>query len=117
MPKGANLDMVKKGNSMDQKLKKGSALAVAGAFAAALGMAAATTVASADEGDFEKCYGISKAGQNDCAAKGNKSCAGTSTVNYDGHAWKLVKKGTCTTVETPYGVGSIEPVDGRPPQG
>ncbi len=102
---------------MEQKVKKGSALAVAGAFAAALSMTSAADVTQAADGDFEKCFGIAKAGENDCAAKGNNSCAGTSKVNYDGQAWKLVKKGTCATVETPYGVGSLEPVDGRPPQG
>lgn len=43
----------------------------------------------------EKCYGVSKAGQNDCAAGPGTSCAGTSKVDYQGNAWKLVPKGTC----------------------
>jgi uncharacterized membrane protein len=42
----------------------------------------------------EKCYGVSKAGQNECAA-GKNSCAGTSKVDNDPTAWKLVAKGTC----------------------
>jgi uncharacterized membrane protein len=42
----------------------------------------------------EKCYGVAKAGQNDCAA-GKHSCAGTSKVDNDPTAWKLVAKGTC----------------------
>ena len=43
----------------------------------------------------EKCYGISKAGQNDCAA-GKATCAGTARKDNDPTAWKLVEKGTCT---------------------
>jgi len=45
----------------------------------------------------EKCYGISKAGQNECAA-GKNSCAGSSKVDNDPAAWKLVAKGTCVKV-------------------
>jgi uncharacterized membrane protein len=43
----------------------------------------------------EKCYGISLAGQNDCAAGPGTTCAGTSTVDYQGNAWTLVPEGTC----------------------
>lgn len=47
-------------------------------------------------GDKEKCYGIAKAGQNDCAdAKGVHSCAGQAKVNNDPYEWKYVAKGTC----------------------
>jgi len=95
---------------MENKIKKTSALAVAGAFAAAVGMASAVDSASAAKDGFEKCFGISKAGQNDCAASGGLSCAGTSTVDYDGEAWKYVKTGTCTATETPSGKGSLEAV-------
>lgn len=49
----------------------------------------------------EKCYGISVAGYNDCAAGPGTSCAGSSKKDYQGNAWKLVPKGTCTTIETP----------------
>ena len=45
----------------------------------------------------EKCYGVSLAGQNDCSAGPGTSCAGTSTVDYQGNAWTLVPKGTCET--------------------
>jgi uncharacterized membrane protein len=55
----------------------------------------------------EKCYGVSLAGQNDCAAGPGTTCAGTSTVNYQGNAWKLVPAGTCTTIQTPHGTGSL----------
>ena len=77
-----------------------SGVAVAGAFAAALGLAATTTPAfSADE--QEKCFGVAKAGENDCAAGAGTTCAGSSTVDYQGNAWKLVPKGSCTTMELP----------------
>ena len=42
------------------------------------------------------------------------SCAGTSTVDYQGNAWKLVKKGTCTQVSTPAGNGSLSCLVDRP---
>lgn len=57
----------------------------------------------------DKCYGISKAGKNDCAAGAGTSCAGTSKVDYQGNAWKYVAKGTCTKIKTPHGVGSLTP--------
>ena len=56
---------------------------------------------------MEKCYGIAKAGENDCAAGPGTSCAGTSTRDYQGDAWKLVRKGTCEKTETPKGKGSL----------
>lgn len=69
-------------------------------------------VAHADDkanADKEKCYGVSLAGQNDCAAGPGTSCAGTSKIDYQGNAWKLVPKGTCTTIKTPKGNGSLTP--------
>ena len=98
---------------MENTIKKTSALAVAGAFAAAVGMASVADTASAAKEGFEKCYGISKAAQNDCAAAGGLSCAGTSTVDYDGEAWKYVKTGTCTAMEIPNGKGALEPVKAK----
>ena len=59
----------------------------------ALGVAGATG-AQTPSTPKEKCYGVSKAGQNECAA-GKNSCAGTSKVDNDPSAWKLVAKGTC----------------------
>lgn len=56
----------------------------------------------------EKCWGVAMAGKNDCAAGPGTTCAGTSKVDYQGNAWVLVKKGTCTTIETPKGHGSLE---------
>ncbi len=44
----------------------------------------------------EKCFGIAKAGQNDCASiSGAHSCAGQSKVDMDKGEWKYVAKGTC----------------------
>ena len=69
---------------------------------------------SAAEGEVnagkEKCYGISLAGQNDCAAGAGTSCAGSSKTDYQGNAWKLVPAGTCVHIETPQGVGSQTPL-------
>jgi uncharacterized membrane protein len=59
---------------------------------------------------MEKCYGVSLAGNNDCAAGPGTSCAGTSKVDYQGNAWKNVPKGTCTTIKTPKGTGSLAPI-------
>jgi uncharacterized membrane protein len=69
--------------------------------------------ADAPRGGKEKCYGVSKAGENDCAAGPGTSCAGTSKVDYQGNAWKLVPAGTCTSMETPKGKGSLTPIVGR----
>lgn len=70
-----------------------TATLVAGAVAAAL--AGAGSLASPAQAANEKCYGISLAGQNDCAAGPGTTCAGTSTVDYQGNAWTLVPEGTC----------------------
>jgi len=61
----------------------------------------------------DKCYGIAMAGHNDCAAGAGTTCAGTSKRNYQGNAWKYVAKGTCTSIKTPKGMGSLTPVKGR----
>lgn len=70
-----------------------------------------TIAANAEEGEKEKCYGVSLAGKNDCAAGPGTSCAGTSTTDYQGNAWKYVDEGTCLTIETPNGNGSLEPIE------
>ena len=80
-------------------------LALTAGFAAGL----ATTPAVA-AGAKEKCYGVSKAGKNDCAAGPGTSCAGTSTRDYQGNAWKYVDKGSCTSIKTPKGNGSLKPI-------
>ncbi|HHK73891.1 MAG TPA: DUF2282 domain-containing protein [Rhizobiales bacterium] len=75
-----------------------SAIALAGAMAAALTMAS-TPEAKAAKAGMEKCYGVAKAGKNDCKAGPGTTCAGTSTVDYQGNAWKAVPTGTCTKIK------------------
>jgi len=62
---------------------------------------------SADTSKMEKCYGVAMAGKNDCSNGGSLSCAGSSKKDYQADAWKYVAKGTCTTVKTPTGMGSL----------
>lgn len=70
--------------------------------------AGATTAAHAQASKpMEKCYGVSKAGKNDCKAGAGTTCAGTSKVNYQKDAWKLVPAGTCAKIKTPKGPGSL----------
>lgn len=58
-------------------------------------------------GKMDKCYGVALKGQNDCYAGAGTTCAGTSTVDYQGNAFKLEAKGTCTSINTPNGTGSL----------
>ena len=58
----------------------------------------------------EKCYGVSMAGKNDCAAGPGPTCAGSSKGDYQANAWKNVPTGTCTTIKTPKGMGSLSPM-------
>lgn len=62
------------------------------------------------KGPQEKCFGVSLAGKNDCASGPGTSCAGTSKTDYQGDAWKNVPKGTCTSIKTPKGKGSLKPI-------
>ena len=80
---------------------------------AALALASIASTAMADNKatpSVEKCYGVSLAGKNDCAAGAGTSCAGTSKVDYQGNAWKNVPAGTCTSIKTPKGMGSLTPI-------
>jgi uncharacterized membrane protein len=85
---------------------------LAAAIAAAISLAAAAAQAESTAAPaMEKCFGVALAGQNDCAAGPGTTCAGTSTKDYQGNAWKLVPAGTCTTTTTPAGTtGSLEPI-------
>lgn len=75
----------------------------------ALSLAALAGAAHSDEHKAtEKCYGVSQAGKNDCAAGAGTSCAGTARTDYQGDAWILVEKGTCTSIKTPKGYGSLK---------
>lgn len=89
---------------------KSRQLAVTAATLAALasGVALAQDKGASIKGEKERCYGVSLAGQNDCAAGPGTSCAGTSKVDYQGNAWKYVAKGTCTGIKTPKGMGSLK---------
>jgi uncharacterized membrane protein len=82
---------------MEKSLKAATLAAVAGAFVAVVAMGVAPAAQAADES--EKCFGISKAGENDCAVAGRNGCAGQSKVDFDGKDWKAVKTGTCTGIE------------------
>jgi len=88
-------------------------LAIAAAALAALSqqVLAAEHKATGDDkmAATEKCYGVALAGKNDCAAGAGTTCAGTSKVDYQGNSWKSVAKGTCTTITTPKGKGSLTP--------
>lgn len=83
--------------------KIASAAAIAGAISAAVAMTAMTTPAHAAK---MKCYGVSKAGQNDCAAGPGTTCAGTSKVDYQGNAWKYVETASCEDIVI--NVGGVE---------
>lgn len=82
--------------------------AIAGAIVTALSLQVSTAQAETKE----KCFGVSLAGKNDCAAGPGTTCAGSSTVDYQGNAWKLVKSGTCESMELPGDrMGSLKALD------
>lgn len=74
----------------------------------AVALCASAAHAAEPKKEMEKCYGVAKAGHNDCAAGPGSSCAGTSKTDYQADAWMLVEKGTCTTIKTPKGYGSLK---------
>ena len=94
---------------------------VAAAFAVAFGSAVAAdftpdqqkvqaaNLSRVKAGEVEPCFGAALKGQNDCYAGAGTTCAGTSTKDYQGNAFKLVPKGTCTAISTPNGPGSLKP--------
>ena len=61
----------------------------------------------------EKCYGVAKAGKNDCAAGPGTSCAGTSKRHGQGNAWMFVPKGSCKSLVG----GSLKPTNKNLPSG
>lgn len=81
---------------MNTHTKLSAAAIVAGAVAAAVVLGASPSTAAKQ--DAEKCYGISKAGKNDCAAGPGTTCAGTSTKDGQGNAWLYVLKGSCEKI-------------------
>lgn len=79
--------------------------ALATAFAAPVLVLAQKPVPAPSNFKAEKCYGLAKAGQNDCASAGNNSCGGTSKVNADPRAWIYVPAGYCERIVN----GSLKP--------
>lgn len=76
---------------MNQKLIISAALSAA--------LSAGTISTAAVAADKEKCFGVAKAGQNDCASlSGTHSCAGQAKTDNDPTEWKLVDKGTCESL-------------------
>ncbi len=97
---------------MASKSKTLTALSLAGAVAAAVSATSVMTANGAAAASKEKCYGISLKGQNDCKAGAGTTCAGTSTIDYQGNAWKLVPKGSCTAMNVGDDkLGSLQPLD------
>ncbi|HEY0146531.1 MAG TPA: DUF2282 domain-containing protein [Methylovirgula sp.] len=77
---------------------------LASSLAAAVALVAVQ--AQAETKKSEKCFGVALKGQNDCAAGAGTTCAGTQAIDYDGHYFRFVPKGTCTAIKTPKGTGS-----------
>ncbi len=74
-------------------------LVVSSALASVLALGLAGTAVAQDKAK-EKCFGIAKAGQNDCAnLAGTHSCAGQNKVDNDPGEWKYVAKGTCKNMK------------------
>jgi uncharacterized membrane protein len=88
---------------------QGMALATLALAALTTGLASAAEKAKEQAATpaMEKCYGVAMAGKNDCKAGAGTSCAGTSKADYQGNAWKNVPAGTCVTIKTPKGMGSL----------
>ena len=86
-----------------------SSLVLAGAVTTALASMAFAAPLTDAEGKAataagkEKCFGVALKGQNDCAAGPGTTCQGTSTIDFQGNAWKFVQGGTCTSIQLPNG--------------
>jgi uncharacterized membrane protein len=94
-----------------------SAVVLAGAVATALAsFAVAMPLTPAEEkaameAGKEKCYGVSLAGMNDCAAGPGTTCQGTSTVDFQGNAWAFTPAGHCASIKVPGDrKGSLQPL-------
>jgi uncharacterized membrane protein len=98
-------------------MKSVTTAVLAGAVAAAIASVAGAAPLTKAEGDAAtaagkvKCYGVALKGQNDCAAGPGTTCQGTSTVDFQGNAWKFVRGGSCTDIVVPGGKhGSLTPI-------
>jgi uncharacterized membrane protein len=81
-----------------------SKAAAAATLIAALAFAANSAWAADDHAGMVKCYGVAKAGKNDCAG-GSHSCAGQATKNYDKASFVYVPAGACEKIAG----GSVTP--------
>ena len=88
---------------IDAKTTKALQLIGAGVLAAGMASAAPTNAHAAKE-DSEKCYGIAKAGQNDCGTSAH-GCSGHAKTDGAGDEWIYVPKGTCEKIVN----GALEP--------
>lgn len=86
-----------------------NSMALGAALVSALALSAGNGV-QAQSANMEKCFGVAMAGKNDCAAGPGTTCAGTSKVDYQGNAWKLVPKGSCESI-------AIKTMDGKEVKG
>lgn len=97
--------------------RKATAALIGTAMAAALAGTVTTVTPAVAQDGMEKCFGVSVAGKNDCAAGPGTTCAGTSKVDYQGNAWTLVPAGLCENADfwskvLPGGrTGSLEALD------
>ena len=91
--------------NLNRRFVIASALAAAVAAPALFAASSLSTSTQTPAFKAEKCYGIAKAGKNDCAATGNSSCAGTSKLNGDPNAWIYVAEGYCERIVN----GSLKP--------
>jgi uncharacterized membrane protein len=82
-----------------------AAIAIALSSLATAAIAAETPAAA---GAMEKCFGVAMAGKNDCKAGAGTTCAGTAKMDYQTNSWKNVPAGTCTSIKTPHGMGTLK---------
>lgn len=93
---------------MSRQITIASTLAAAVIGAAAFAGAAQAADKAKGGAAHEHCYGIAKAGENNCAAaNGKHSCAGEAKVDFSGQEFKEVAKGTCEQMK-----GSVKPFEG-----
>lgn len=88
-----------------------SALAMAVALGTAFTALPATAQMAGATADTEKCFGVALKGKNDCAAGAGTTCAGTSKVDHQASAWRLVPKGSCektASKTSPTGFGQMK---------
>ncbi|MEE9451553.1 MAG: DUF2282 domain-containing protein [Gammaproteobacteria bacterium] len=78
--------------------KKMMSAAIAAVAALSLSLSAGQAIAKKDMADMEKCYGIAKAGMNDCGAGDKVSCKGSAKMDNDPDAFVMVPKGTCDKI-------------------